>query len=209
VFRARPAFRARRLRLFKQGCFNEVNAAESNFGHAGGALLGRVWIAREATPLAWLINNGTLCKPLVGISNRSTKNSRGTLNMVKATTKKPARKAAAKKSVAKKATVKKGATKKTARKAMEEGRGQERIRQEDGGEKDRQEGPGKEGQRQESGAQTGRPQTPPAAAAGPSGDRLTTSQEEWRRPAAALGRLVCASGVSRVAGCPLLLSQGW
>jgi hypothetical protein len=36
---------------------------------------------------------------------------------------------------------------------------------------------------------------------------LTTLQEEWRRPAAALGRLVCASAVSRVAGCPLLLSQ--
>jgi len=118
VFRARPAFRARRLRLFKLGYFTEVNAAESNFGRAGGTLLGRICIACEATPLAWLINNGTLCKPLVGISNQSAKNSRGTLNMVKATTKKPARKAAAKKSVAKKATVKKGAVKKTARKAM-------------------------------------------------------------------------------------------
>ncbi len=36
---------------------------------------------------------------------------------------------------------------------------------------------------------------------------MTTSQEEWRRPAAALGRLVCARGFCRVAGCPLLLSQ--
>jgi len=36
---------------------------------------------------------------------------------------------------------------------------------------------------------------------------LTTSQEEWRRPAAALGRLVCARGFSPIAGCPLLLSQ--
>jgi hypothetical protein len=67
VFGPRPAFRARRLRLFKQGYFTEVNAAESNFGRAGGALLGRVCIACEATPLAWLINNGTLCEPLVGI----------------------------------------------------------------------------------------------------------------------------------------------
>ena len=33
---------------------------------------------------------------------------------------------------------------------------------------------------------------------------MTTSQEEWRRPAAALGRLVCARGLSRVAGCPPL-----
>jgi hypothetical protein len=36
---------------------------------------------------------------------------------------------------------------------------------------------------------------------------LTVSHEEWRRPAAALGRLVCARGFSRVAGCPLFLSQ--
>jgi hypothetical protein len=67
VFGPRPAFRARRLRLLKQGYFTEVNGAESNFGRAGGALLGRVCIACEATPLAWLINNGTLCEPLVGI----------------------------------------------------------------------------------------------------------------------------------------------
>ena len=43
---------------------------------------------------------------------------------------------------------------------------------------------------------------------------MTSSKEEWRRPAAALGRLVCARGFSRVAGCPLLLPQrfhsgGW
>ena len=31
---------------------------------------------------------------------------------------------------------------------------------------------------------------------------MTTSQEEWRRPAAALGRLVRTRGFSRVAGCP-------
>jgi hypothetical protein len=98
--------------------FIEVNAAESIFGRAGGALFALICVACEATPLAQLINNGTLCKPLVGILNQSAKNSRGTLNMVKATTKKPARKAAAKKSVAKKATGKKGAVKKTARKAM-------------------------------------------------------------------------------------------
>jgi len=104
--------------------------------------------------------------------------------MVKATTKKPARKAAAKKSAAKKSTAKKGAVKKNRaqgngqEKADEKGCGQERIRQEIGGEKDRQEGTGKEGQRQEGGAQTGRPQTAAAAAAGSSGDRLTTSREE-------------------------------
>ena len=104
--------------------------------------------------------------------------------MVKATTKKPARKAAAKKSAAKKSTAKKGAVKKTARKAMAKKRpmkkaaAKKRIRQEIGGEKDRQEGPGKKGQRQEGGAQTGRPQTAAAAAAGSSGDRLTTSREE-------------------------------
>jgi hypothetical protein len=40
VFRARPAFRARRLSLFKQGYFIEVNAAESNFGRAGGTYWG-------------------------------------------------------------------------------------------------------------------------------------------------------------------------
>lgn len=81
------------------------------------------------------------------------------------------------------------------------------IRQEDGGEKGRQESNGKEGQRQEGGAQAGRAQTPSASAAERSGDPLTTSQEEWRWPAAALGRLVCARGFSRAAGCLLLLSQ--
>jgi hypothetical protein len=116
--RSAQAVRARRLRLIIEAHFIEGNAAESIVGRAGGALFALICVAREATPLARLINNGTLCKPLVGNSNQSTKNSRGTLNMVKATTKKPARKAAAKKSVAKKSTAKKGAVKKTARKAM-------------------------------------------------------------------------------------------
>ncbi len=38
---------------------------------------------------------------------------------------------------------------------------------------------------------------------------MTSSQEEWRRPAAGLGRLVCARGFPRVAGCPLLLPRGF
>lgn len=68
-------------------------------------------------PLAWLINNDTLCKPSVGISNGPAQLAEGILNMVRATTRKPARKAAARKGAAKKAA-RKGAVKKTARKAM-------------------------------------------------------------------------------------------
>jgi hypothetical protein len=72
-------------------------------------LFALVCVAYEATPLAWPINNATLCKPLVGISNQPAKTAEGTLNMVKATTKKPVKKSAAKKSAAKKGAVKKSA----------------------------------------------------------------------------------------------------
>jgi hypothetical protein len=90
--------------------------AHKHSGHATGALFPRICSPCEATPLAWLINSGTLCKPIVDVSILSATSAKGILNMVKATTKKAVKKSAAKKSGAKKA-VKKGAAKKTARKA--------------------------------------------------------------------------------------------
>jgi hypothetical protein len=96
----------------------EQNTSGNILGPAAGTLFALIYGTCEATPLAPPINNATLCKPLVGISNQSAKTAEGTLNMVKATTKKPVKKAAAKKSVAKKASVKKSAPKKTVRKAV-------------------------------------------------------------------------------------------
>jgi len=96
----------------------EPNTSGSMLGRAAGSLFALICITCEATPLAPPMNSATLCKPQVGISNQPAKTAEGTSNMVKATTKKPVKKAAAKKSAAKKASVKKSAPKKTARKAV-------------------------------------------------------------------------------------------
>jgi hypothetical protein len=99
-------------------CVLQMHAIKGIFEGACDALFALICVAHEATPLARLINNATLCKLLVGILIQPIKSAEGTLNMVRATTKKPVKKSAAKKSAAKKGAVKKSSVKKTARKAV-------------------------------------------------------------------------------------------
>jgi hypothetical protein len=96
----------------------KANAFRSIFGRLAGMLLALICVAYEATPLARLINNATLCTPRAGIANQPAKRTEGTSNMVRATIKKAVKKGAAKKTAAKRASVRKSAPKKTARKAV-------------------------------------------------------------------------------------------
>jgi hypothetical protein len=50
-----------------------MNDADSILEHVGDGFFALARVVVEATPLARLINNATLCKPLVGASNRLTK----------------------------------------------------------------------------------------------------------------------------------------
>jgi hypothetical protein len=103
----------------EQRFFDPLKAhPEAFLGRDVEALFALDCVACEATPLARPMNNATLCKPQVGILNQPAKTAEGTLNMVKATTKKSVKKSAAKKSAGKKGSVKKSAPKKAVRKAV-------------------------------------------------------------------------------------------